>query len=420
MSPPPTPAELPEAERARGRRLAWTSHPAGMTHRYAFMADLPTLALLSLGAGEAVVGAQRALERIGQLLQLPTLRAVGVLRKRTILVCGQSLAVVGGLPFVAFGWLATREDAIPLALASLATATVGVVVGQTVWFPLLRGYVETERVGSFFGILRTLWHVTLIVYFLLAQRWLAAHPGAFGPLFGAATLLGCLRIALVARLPEAQGERGTPVRVREALALLRRDTHLRRYLLGPGLAGAAHRGALPFVVVWMRRVMGLAESEILLATVAQFAGGLVSLYLWGRVVDRFGSAPVFRTAGLGLALLLALLLALPETPALGTMILFFFGVTLLSSGFGVADTHLLFSLTPSHSPTRHLVVADVTTATLHGLAPFVAGSLLALALDAGVAMRPAYQTLFATTSLLALLSLVPLSRLERERRAPRR
>jgi Na+/melibiose symporter-like transporter len=400
---------LPATQRARGRWLAWTSHPAGMTHRYAYMADLPTLALLSLGAGESVVGLQRAFERIGQLIQLPTLRAVGVVRKRTILVTGQALAVLGGLPLVAFAWLAAQGDAaVPIALASLAVATVGMVIGQTVWFPLLRSYVEPNQIGRFFGILRTGWHLTLIAYFLAAQQWLSDHPGSFGLLFGAATALGVVRIVLVARLPEAEGERGTRVRAREALALLRSDLALRRYLIGMGLAGASHRAALPFVIVWMRRVMGLSEGEVLLATVAQFAGGLVSLYLWGRMVDRFGPWPVFRTTGIAMAVLFCALVFVPETPALTAMIVFFFLATGLHSGFGVADTHLLFSLTPTHAPTRHLVVADVVTATIQGVAPLVAGLLLSLALAGGVAIRPAYATLFAATAVLSLLSLVPL------------
>jgi hypothetical protein len=182
-----------------------------MTHRYAYTADLPTLALVSLGASELVVGFQRSFEHVGQLLQLPTLRAVGRMRKRSILMAGQTLAVVGGLPLIAFGTLAgLGEAAVPITLVCLALASVGIVIGQTVWFPLLRGYVEPERVGSFFGILRTGWHVTLIVYFLAAQRWLAAHPGAFGLLFAVATALGIARIGLVARMPEAEGERGAP------------------------------------------------------------------------------------------------------------------------------------------------------------------------------------------------------------------
>ncbi len=406
---------LSDEQRALGRRLAWSSHPAAMTHRFVFTQDLPTLALVSLGASETVVGVQRSLERFAQIFQLPTLRAVGFASKRSILIAGQALAVAGGLPLIAFGWLAQRGDlAIPLALASLAVVAIGIVISQTVWFPMLRGFVEPARIGSFFGILRTIWHVVLIAYFVAAQRWLAAHPGSFGLLFGAATLLGLARIGLLARLPEAEGERGTSVRIREAFALLRDDPRLRRYLVGMGCAGAAHRAVLPFVIVWMRRVMGLSDAEVLLATVAQFAGGLVSLYLFGRAVDRAGPWPVFRATGLGLALLFALLLFVSESGSLAPLVVFFFLATALVSGFGVADTHLLFSLTPVRAPTRHLVVSDVTTSLVYGLAPFAAGVLLDAALARGVSPLATYRALFAAGALLAGLSLLPLRHFGRE------
>ena len=410
-----TESPLSEAERALGRRLAWSSHSAAMTHRFVFMQDLPTLALISLGASETVLGIQRSLERVAHLLQLPTLRAVGFARKRSILIAGQALAVAGGLPLVAFGWLAGRGDlAIPLALASLAVVAVGIVIAQTVWFPMLRGFVEPARTGSFFGILRSIWHVALIVYFLAAQRWLAAHPGSFGVLFGAATLLGLARIALLARFPEAEGERGTTVRVREAFALVRADARLRRYLAGMGLAGAAHRAVLPFAIVWMKRVMGLSDAEVvLLATVTQCAGGLVALYPFGRLVDRAGPWPVFRGTGLALASLFALLVFLSESSPPVLLVAFFFLASALVAGFGVADTHLLFSLTPVRAPSRHLVVADVTTSLAYGLAPFVAGALLDVALARGAAPLAAYRGLFAGGALLAALSLLPLRRFRR-------
>lgn len=403
---------LPASERARGRWLAWTSHPAGMTHRYAYTTDLPTLALVSLGASELVVGFQRAFEHVGQLLQLPTLRAVGRLRKRSILVTGQVLAVVGGLPLVAFGSLAGLGDAaVPLTLACLALASVGIVIGQTVWFPLLRAYVEPERVGSFFGILRTGWHVTLILYFLAAQRWLAHHPGQFGQLFALATALGVLRIVLVARMPEAEGERGTALRAGEAFALVRREAPLRRYLLGATLFLSARGAVVPFLIVWMRREMGLSAGDVLFTTVSGFAGGLASLYLWGRLVDAVGPGPVFRSTGLAAGLLIASLFFIPQAPVLLPMVAIFFLLSALSAGFGVADTHLLFSITPSHAPSRHLVVANVTTSTLSGLAPVLAGFLLEQALGAGTSPLAAYRGLFVTAALAALLSLVPLRHL---------
>jgi predicted MFS family arabinose efflux permease len=402
---------LPEAERARGRRLAYASHPASMTHRTVYTSDLPTLALVSLGASETLVGLQRSFDHVGQLLQLPTLRAVGFARKRAILIAGQAVAVAGGLPLVAFPWLAgLGPAALPVALASFAVATAGIVVAQTVWFPLLRAYVEPERTGSFFGILRTGWHVVLILYFFGAQCWLAARPGAFGALFGIATLLGLARIGLVRRLPEAEGERGAPVRVGEALRSVLEDPRLRRYLVGVGLYGGARQAVVPFVVVWMRRVMGLSEAEVIWTTVAHFAGGLVSLLAWGRLVDRLGTAPVFRATALASSLLFAALCFIPETPALAPLVAFSFLLSVLASGFGVADTHRLFSITPARAPSRRLVVANVITSSVTGLAPFLAGLVLDRALAAGASPPSAYRGLFLAGALAAAGSALPLRR----------
>jgi hypothetical protein len=146
---------LPPGERRRGRRLAVLSHPAGMTHRAIYTEQLPTLALVGLGASETLVGLQRAFEPLSQLLQLAT--GGGALRKRTILVGGQLFGVIAGLPMTAYPWLAAMgpELAPTLALASLATCAIGIVAGQSVWFPLLRGYVEPGRIGQFIGVLRS-------------------------------------------------------------------------------------------------------------------------------------------------------------------------------------------------------------------------------------------------------------------------
>ena len=131
----------------------------------------------------------------------------------------------------------------------------------------------------------------------------------------------------------------------------------------------------------------------------------------GRLVDRAGPWPVFRSTGLALALLFASLLLLSEASSPAPLVAFFFLAAALVSGFGVADTHLLFSLTPVRAPSRHLVVSDVTTSLVYGLAPFAAGALLDAALARGVEPLAAYRALFGTGALLAALSLVPLRRL---------
>lgn len=407
------PALLAPADRQRGRRLAVLSHPAGMTHRTIYTEQLPTLALVGLGASEALVGLQRAFEPASQLLQLVALRAVGRVRKRTILITGQALAVTAGLPLAAYPLLAAAGPTLgpALALASLALCAVGVVIGNAVWFPLLRGYVEPGRIGQFFGVLRTGWHLVLIGYFLAAERWLAAHPGSFGPLFAVASLAGLLRIALIARLPEAAGASRERIRVRAALRLLRDEPRLRRYLAGMVLYGTARRTAVPFAIVMMRRTLDLTDADVALTTAAFYAGGFASLYGWGRVVDRFGPLPVFRAAALGTTALLAAFALAGQAAGAAAMVAFFFALAVLNAGFGVADTHVLFGIAPERAPTATLVVADVTASLAYGAAPLLAGVGLAAAIDAGVPAEAAYRTLFLAAAALSALAPWPLQRL---------
>ena len=87
---------------------------------------------------------------------------------------------------------------------------------------------------------------------------------------------------------------------------------------------------------------------------------------------------------------------------------FFFLLNIFAAGFGVADTHVLFGLTPVHSPTRFLVVADVASSLAYGAAPLLAGIGLDAALTAGVTPLFAYRALFVVAAVATVLSLVPL------------
>jgi predicted MFS family arabinose efflux permease len=320
--------------------------------------------------------------------------------------------VLAGLPLLAYGWLHARPgpEAIALVLVSLAATTAGIAICDTVWFPMLRSYVERDQIGRFFGALRSGWHLTLIAYFLAARGWIAAHPGALAPLFAVGTAAGLLRIALIVRLPERSERTGRPLRVREALALLRTNPPLRRYLAGVGGQGALWTATAPFVIVLMRRVIGLSEAQVLLATVAAYAGGLVSLYAWGHVVDRVGPARVFRWTALGLAATVLALLAVREPGPFAAAWLtgFFFLAAVLRAGFGVADTHVLFQLAPPDSPASLIVVGTVFVHLARGLAPLLVGLALERALAAGAPPLAAYQALFVASAALHALVFLPL------------
>lgn len=418
-APPPgaAPPMLTPAEQARGRRLALTSHPFYMTFRRVFTEDLPTLALVSLGAGDAAVGLQRGFEPLSALLQLPSLRLLSYASKRGVLLAGQVVALAGALPLLFFPALASlgAGGAVAVALLSFALIGVGTGVAETPWFPLLHGYVPPERIGRFFGTLRSTWHVALIASYFGAQRWLAAHPGSFAPIFAAGWGLGLARMAIVWRLPDRGGPAGARIRARQAVRELLARPELRSYLLGVSLAGGARRAALPFAIVVMRRVAGMTDAQVLLATIASFVGALVALYAAGRAADRIGAAPVFRATGIGMSALALGLCALgePGPGAVALAAILFCGISALSAAFGVADTNVLFSLAPAGHPTAVLASATAASAVAYALAPITAGLALQAAIAVGVPELVAYRGLFVCASVAFAVSWIPLRRFGR-------
>ena len=72
------------------------------------------LALVALGAGEGLVGLQRAFSYLAIGIQLPTLRLVGRVAKRHILVAGQLVALLGTAPLL---WFADLQGSVGVSVA---------------------------------------------------------------------------------------------------------------------------------------------------------------------------------------------------------------------------------------------------------------------------------------------------------------
>jgi predicted MFS family arabinose efflux permease len=413
-TPRPSAESLSDAERARGRRLAIASHPAGNAFAMALSEHLPTLALLALGAGEAVVGGQSAIKTGANLLQLPTLRRVARIPKRTILTRGHLLAVAGMMPLLAFTPLREAADAGErwpawVALGALAISSAGISISSTVWFPMLRSYVDPLRIGRFFGMLRSGWHTALILFYGGAALWLSHVPGDFAPLFFAVFALGIVRFLLISRMPERSELTDQGIRVREAFRLILDSPDLRRLMTTVSSGQALRASVLPFAMVMLRREVGFSEAQLLATTIASFAGGLVSLYFWGRIIDAHGAAIVFRTTSIGMAILTLSLIVVSRTGdgAFFAALLFFFLYAMLAAGFGMADTHVLFGLTPVDAPARTLVAAAVSVSIVAAIVPLSAGFGLELALAQTADRLLVYHVFFAIAALVQAINWWP-------------
>jgi MFS family permease len=332
--------------------------------------------------------------------------------KRSLLLTGHGLALIASAPLLGFAALQALDPhlGIGLVFGCLFFTALGISLTELVWFPLLRAYVEPDRIGRFFGAIRTTWHLTVIAFFLGGRAWLAQNPAGFGALFGVAWLLGVVRTPLIAGLPERSERSATRIRARDALALVRRDPNLRRYLLGTTAFAALRVSVLPFVLVLLRRELGFSNASVVLTTIALYLGGLVSLYVWGALIDRLGAYVVFRTASLASAALYVGLAFLDAAGAatLPFAIAFFFAQSVLAAGFGVADTRVLFELTPPESPAPTIVLSSVAVGVACGLAPLLAGVALDALLTRAEEPLAVYRGYFLVAAGLQALTFLPL------------
>ena len=102
-----------------------------------------------------------------------------------------------------------------------------------------------------------------------------------------------------------------------------------------------------------------------------------------------------------------------EGEVLVGLTLFFFFYTVLVSGFGVADTHVLFRLTPPEAPARTLVLASVVVGACSSLAPMLIGLGLERALASASQPLLVYHAFFAVAAGLQALAFLPLRGLDR-------
>ena len=283
-------AAAPPATRARGRRLAVASHPAGMTFRTVFTEWVPTLAIVGLGGSPAMVGLQSAFDPLGHFLQLGCpAPSVGRWSKRRILARRPGARGRRGAPAPRLrpapargrrrSRSASRSRASPPPRSASPSPTPS-------GFRCCAPTSSPGAVGRFFGTIRS--GLAPDAHRLLPRRARLARapPGLARPALRGGSRGG--RRAPRAGLAHARAERAHRAS-RSACAMRSRScgTHprLRRYLLGVGAQGALWTATLPFVIVMMRRVIGMSDAQVIGATVAAYAGGLVSLYPWGRAVD---------------------------------------------------------------------------------------------------------------------------------------
>ena len=266
---------------------------------------------LHLGATPLEVGFIAALPQLAQAVQLPAAWTTATFGRRRVAVAAVTLSRQTLLPLAALPFLpvsAPGARALLLAVAALSGALA--VVGNNAWSAWMGELVPARLRGRYFGRRTALCTVGGTIAGLGVARLLdAAGDGrtaslALGGLALAASVCGAITTALMLRQHEPPAPATAPPSLAIAVRSLR-DPDARAVLTyqvawnaSVGLAG----GYFTFHLLHNLRA-GFA----LVAALGALAAGarVLSVPLWGRVLDRAGARPVlaacsFAAAGLPL------------------------------------------------------------------------------------------------------------------------
>jgi MFS family permease len=348
---------------------------------------LATLYAERLGARDLMVGILNGGIWAGAVVGLWMPALTERYNKRRVLVTAQLLSIIAALPLLAVPFVAQRfSNDAALAVMTVSLMAFGLAIGAFVsaWFPALMDFVPPEKVGRFFGRLRSTWQVVVLGIYLAC----AVALGPETPLWRMQVVLvvliaaTSLRTLLVARFPQrpvARATAGAAARVRQVLA----DRAFRRYLvlhtLATGLAGAL----TPSMVLYLR-LSGFSPRAIMLAVAAGMLAMAVGFRLWGRTADRHGAGRNYR---IGFVLLAAgFLMWAPASIAVWGLRAPGMGYAFALSAFAIGGlgfasisigvTHHGFRLTPRESSTTYLAILPVANQCGLGVGMFLVGATL--------------------------------------------
>ena len=283
--------------------------------------------------------------------------------------------------------------------------------------------IPARRRGSFFGYRNLLGGLlalggSLVVRYVLDERRGWPFPDNYALLFSLSFLSLSLALTLFSLVvepvePVKRGQVSVIGQSRWALRALRQDANYRRFLLAR-LALVMADMAIPFYVVYAKRVFGVEQGMVGVFLTGAAVAGILSNLVWGPLNDRQGSRLVFLlSTSVGMMTPVLGLLALPLTRWLsrggGLPSLVFLAIFALAKfyqmGGIIARLNYVLDIAPSQD--RALYVGFANTA--FGLA------LLASTVGGVIVDVAGFQALFAISLACYAFALALACKLEEPR-----
>jgi len=281
-------------------------------------------------------------------------------------------------------------------------------VGGPAFLDIVAKTIPGSRLGAFFGH-RQFWGglaglaAAALVRVVLAEDGLG-FPLNYSVLFVLALVSlipGWIAFAGI-REPVGRVEPHQPLSLflQSAPALIREDRTFRRLLASQLLTGGVAI-ALPFYVIYCRRVLEVTEVTVGTYLTAQMAGSVLLIPLWAFLNDRRGPRTLLLViAALSLAVpSLALVIALlPMSPASAAVAFgaVFFPIAAIGGGGFIGATSYLFAIAPEQRRTLYIGIQNTLFAITMFL-PLLGGAVVALT---------SFSVLFLVAAIIGVCGLV--------------
>lgn len=342
----------------------------------AFMQQSGPLFLLALGAGPFLIGLLAAATSFGNTSRLMGVKLMPRLGKPRLMGTARLASALFLLLLVPLALYAGPGIAWA-ALALLVLRQSMVQVGGSAWWPLVQDNTPKSAQVSFITRMRMTQRLCTLGVPLLAGWYLGAQPDAsrFALPFGLGLVLVVAGSMVVLRVPEKPLPRpreGLWKRLAEVL----KEPAMRRYCTCFAVTCFVETAILPFWVVALTG-RGLPVNYYVWMLSLMGAGELLTLYLWGRLVERHGSRPALTASLLGMAALGGAWLLLPvqTAPLTAWAAVYFLVWGMLHAGYTFGQTRAMMDAVPQGYQGEGFAVPNFVLAWASGLGGFAGGLL---------------------------------------------
>lgn len=349
---------------------------------------------LALGANSLQIGILASLPMITQVVQVPGVILVECAEKR------KAIAILSQLPGQLL-WVPVAL--IPFLIHTPSGAAVSLLLGlmglrgllsaftNSAWQAWIKDLIPRELLGRSIARRTALTTVTAAIVGLIAGVLIQRLQGTLAPEnsilgFSAVILLGVVGLGLwspffMSRMPETPmaapvGSRPSPVR---SLLSPLGDRNYRQLLLFLGLWGFALNLAVPFFAVYLLTQLHISLAVVIALSVLSQLSSVMSLEMWGRLVDRFGAKATLSVSA-SLYLLVIAGWAFTAMPAKAAVLfpllatLHFFG-GIASGGVSVCSGAIGLKLAPEGQAPAYLGAGSLAGNLGGGLGPLIGGLL---------------------------------------------